>query len=58
MTPISSSLNGAEATYCTTDPQMWATVEGPETNEDQGDRYQTLACAAQRQGLQRQQDTE
>jgi Flp pilus assembly protein TadG len=46
VSPVNSSINGAEAAYCSTNPQMWATVEGPETNKYQGDRYQTLACAS------------
>lgn len=46
VSPVTSSLNGNEAAYCSTNPQMWATVEGPETNKYQGDRYQTLACAS------------
>jgi Flp pilus assembly protein TadG len=46
VSPVTSSLNGAEAAYCTSNPQVWATVEGPETNKFQGDRYQALACAS------------
>lgn len=46
VTPVNSSLNGAETSYCNTNPQLWATVEGPETNKFQGDRYQALACAS------------
>jgi hypothetical protein len=45
VTPVGSSLNGAEKSYCTSNPQLWATIEGPETNKYQGDRYQALACS-------------
>ncbi|HEY7044206.1 MAG TPA: pilus assembly protein TadG-related protein, partial [Nocardioidaceae bacterium] len=29
---------------CTSNPQYWPTIEGPETDKEQGDRYQTLVC--------------
>ncbi len=43
-TPIGSAQSAAVAAYCSRTPQLWATVEGPETGKVQGDRYQTKKC--------------
>lgn len=42
--PLLSSHGSAPLANCTTQPQMWATVEGPQTSKLQGDRYQTRSC--------------
>ncbi|HEX3931027.1 MAG TPA: pilus assembly protein TadG-related protein [Nocardioides sp.] len=43
--PSGSSISSTETSYCGSNPQFWATVEGPETDKVQGDRYQTLTCS-------------
>ncbi len=42
--PLLSSHGSAPLANCLTQPQMWATVEGPQTSKLQGDRYQTRGC--------------
>jgi Flp pilus assembly protein TadG len=43
-TPSGSALGAAPFASCTSNPQFWATVEGPETGKVQGDRFSTVAC--------------
>jgi hypothetical protein len=46
--PAGSQL--AAGAGCVTDPQFWATVEGPATEKVQGDRYMTRNCAGGEDG--------
>jgi Flp pilus assembly protein TadG len=39
-----SALPALGSGLCSTEPQFWAAVEGPQTGKVQGDRYQTRAC--------------
>ena len=32
--------------FCTSNPQFWATIEGPNTDKIQGDQYMTRTCSA------------
>ncbi len=43
-TPTTSALGSSPFTNCSSNPQFWATVEGPETGKVQGDRFQTIGC--------------
>jgi Flp pilus assembly protein TadG len=47
VTPTGTALAPAASRYanCSSNPQFWPTVEGPETDKVQGDRYQTLTCS-------------
>jgi Flp pilus assembly protein TadG len=48
VTPIGTALAATGVRYanCSSNPSFWPTIEGPETDKQQGDRYQTLACAS------------
>ena len=46
--PTNSQL--ASAAGCVSDPQFWATIEGPATQKIQGDRYSTRNCAGSEDG--------
>jgi Flp pilus assembly protein TadG len=45
-TPVGTARGASPLSNCSNNPQFWATVEGPETDKINGDRYQTLDCAA------------
>jgi Flp pilus assembly protein TadG len=40
----SSAIGSTRPANCKQDPEMWATVEGPQTGKVQGDRYGTVNC--------------
>lgn len=40
----SSAIGTVRPANCKQDPEMWATVEGPQTGKVQGDRYGTVNC--------------
>jgi Flp pilus assembly protein TadG len=40
----SSAIGSSRPANCKQDPEMWATVEGPQTGKVQGDRYGTVYC--------------
>lgn len=40
-----SVLSGSNPN-CTSNPEFWATVEGPETDKGFGDRYSTMSCSS------------
>jgi len=44
-TPTGSALASPPLTGCTSNPQFWATLQGPETDKEWGDRYQSWNCA-------------
>jgi Flp pilus assembly protein TadG len=46
--PTGTALAAVGTRYanCSSNPAYWPTIEGPETDKQQGDRYQTLACAS------------
>jgi Flp pilus assembly protein TadG len=43
--PSGTSHGSAPFSNCTTPPQFWGVVEGPETDKIQGDQYQTKDCS-------------
>ncbi len=43
-TPAGTARGASPLPNCTSTPQFWALVEGPETGKVQGDRYQTRKC--------------
>lgn len=43
--PVGSAQGPSPFANCSSNPQMWATIEGPETKKTQGDRYQTRTCS-------------
>ena len=45
-----SALGFSPPTNCPRNPQMWATVEGPDTPKVQGDRYGTRSCSGVEDG--------
>lgn len=45
-TSIPTTLQGGYATCQSRTPNFWATIEGPQTTKDQGDRYSTLTCSS------------
>jgi Flp pilus assembly protein TadG len=45
-TPSGSAQGASPLANCLRTPQFWATVEGPETDKIQGDRYQTTGCSS------------
>lgn len=47
-TPTGTALPplGTRFSNCASDPAFWATVEGPQTSKDQGDRYSTTGCSS------------
>jgi Flp pilus assembly protein TadG len=44
--PTGTSRGSSPMANCPRRPQLWATIEGPQTDKSQGDRYQTRACAS------------
>jgi Flp pilus assembly protein TadG len=42
--PVGSAIGTAPLDMCPQNPQLWATVEGPQTGKVQGDRYGTVEC--------------
>lgn len=44
--PIGSAHGSPPFQNCSAQPQLWASVQGPETGKVQGDRYQTRGCEA------------
>jgi Flp pilus assembly protein TadG len=42
--PSGTAQGASPFSNCSRTPQLWATVEGPETGKLQGDRYQTKGC--------------
>jgi Flp pilus assembly protein TadG len=42
--PTGTARGAAPLPNCTTQPQLWAMAEGPQTGKVQGDRYQTRGC--------------
>lgn len=42
--PAGSVIPVAYTDVCTSNPQFWAAIEGPQTNKQQGDRYSTTTC--------------
>ncbi len=49
-TPVGSARGSTPFPNCSSNPQMWSTIEGPETKKTQGDRYQTKTCANSNHG--------
>jgi Flp pilus assembly protein TadG len=45
-TPVGSALPAAPYDGCTSKPDFWASIEGPQTTKGQGDRYATRNCGA------------
>jgi Flp pilus assembly protein TadG len=45
VTPVGTAQGSTPPTGCTRNPQLWATVFGPDTDKISGDRYQTELCA-------------
>ncbi len=43
-TPTGTAIGAARPTNCPQNPEMWATIEGPDTPKVQGDRYSTRSC--------------
>ena len=43
--PVGTALPAAPFPNCTSTPQFWATVEGPQTDKVNGDRYGNRNCA-------------
>jgi hypothetical protein len=45
--PVGTALAGSATRFanCSSNPQFWATVEGPNTDKAQGDRFQNISCA-------------
>ena len=44
--PVGSAIGAVRPGNCPQNPEMWATVQGPETPKQQGDRYSTRPCTA------------
>ncbi len=44
--PTGTAQGGSPLPNCSRTPQLWATLEGPETGKVQGDRYQNRTCQA------------
>jgi Flp pilus assembly protein TadG len=44
--PVGTAQSATPPAGCTRQPQLWATVNGPENDKGNGDRYQTLTCSA------------
>ncbi|MGA9746151.1 MAG: pilus assembly protein TadG-related protein, partial [Nocardioides sp.] len=42
--PAGSAIGASRPPNCPQEPQMWATLEGPQTGKVQGDRYGTANC--------------
>ena len=45
-TATGSALGTTPLTNCSSNPQLWATLQGPQTDKQYGDRYQSIVCAA------------
>lgn len=47
-TPTGSALAAAGTRFanCSSSPQFWATIEGPQVDKVQGDRYSTTSCSS------------
>ena len=45
-TPVGSALPAAPFDGCSSKPDFWASIEGPQTTKGQGDRYATRPCGA------------
>jgi Flp pilus assembly protein TadG len=45
-TSTGSALGSAPLPNCSSDPQLWATIQGPEVDKDWGDRYQSTGCTS------------
>jgi Flp pilus assembly protein TadG len=45
-TPSGTSHGSAPFASCTTPPQFWGVIEGPDTDKIQGDQYQTKDCSS------------
>jgi Flp pilus assembly protein TadG len=45
-TPSGSALGAAPFTNCSSTPQFWGVIEGPETDKIQGDEFQTTNCSS------------
>lgn len=43
--PTGSAIGLSRPANCPQNPEMWATVEGPDTPKEQGDRYSTKGCS-------------
>ena len=43
-TPTGSAIGSVRPSNCPQDPELWASVEGPQTGKVQGDRYGTVNC--------------
>jgi Flp pilus assembly protein TadG len=49
-TSIPTTTNGGYATCQSRTPNFWATIEGPQTDKVQGDRYSTIDCSSSTDG--------
>ncbi|HET6562732.1 MAG TPA: Tad domain-containing protein [Marmoricola sp.] len=45
-TPVGSALPAVPYDGCSSKPDFWASIEGPQTTKGQGDRYATRSCGA------------
>jgi hypothetical protein len=45
-TPVGTALSAAPFDGCSSKPDFWASIEGPQTTKGQGDRYATRNCGA------------
>lgn len=48
--PTGSAIGLSRPANCPQNPEMWATVEGPDTPKEQGDRYSTKGCSGGEDG--------
>jgi hypothetical protein len=44
--PTGSAIGAIRPGNCPQNPELWATVQGPDTPKAEGDRYSTVRCAA------------
>ena len=49
--PVGTALPAAPFPNCSSTPQFWATVEGPQTDKVNGDRYRNRNCARRRPAI-------
>jgi Flp pilus assembly protein TadG len=43
-TPNGSALGSSPLPNCSSNPELWATIQGPQVDKEWGDRYQSLVC--------------
>lgn len=46
LSPAGSVIPAASQSACSSAPDFWATIEGPETDKTYGDRYSTMKCSS------------